>query len=217
MLYAATLSGSSPNTNVQASAIKTPTSSQSYAQATNHTPVFVDSLQSNSNSHRWRESNNETYGTCFFKEGVYHVTANPQSYHPCGASGLPLLSDFAFQGEVIMVHGTGGGFAFRFTSPNYGYLFYISQDGTYTILTEIGTNNIFWQHDSSSAINTRPDESNLLAVLVRGNTFDFYVNNQHITSFSDDTYSSGYILNLATSNSDDSADVAFRNMKVWTL
>jgi len=218
MLYAATLSGSSSNTNVQASAPKTPTSTQSYAQATNHTPIFVDSLQGgNSNGHNWRESDNDTYGSCFFKEGAYHVTANPQSDHFCGASGLPRLVNFAFQGEVIMMHGTGGGFTFRFTSPNYGYLFYISQDGTYTITAEIGSNSVFWQHESSAAINTRPGESNLLAVLARDNTFDFYVNNQHVTSFSDNTYSTGYILNLAMSSSNDSTEVVFRNMKVWTL
>ncbi len=196
--------------------------SQSYSQATDHSPVFVDPLKDNSSGHNWLERDNDLYGGCSFKEGAYHVTAQPGAYHSCGAALFPILQDFAFQGEVIIVSGTGGGFDFRFTSPNNGYLFYIFEDGTYTVVREVGqsnmTQNIILQHAFSSAINTQPRESNLLAILARGTTFDLYVNNHYVTSFSDNTYSRGNVENLAVSNSSNEwTDIVFRNVKAWAI
>ncbi len=165
--------------------------SQSYSQATDHSPVFVDPLKDNSSGHNWFERDNDLYGGCSFKEGAYHVTAQP-------------------------------GVDFRFTSPNNGYLFYIFEDGTYTVVREVGqsnmTQNIILQHAFSSAINTQPRESNLLAILARGTTFDLYVNNHYVTSFSDNTYSRGNVENLAVSNSSNEwTDIVFRNVKAWAI
>jgi hypothetical protein len=210
-LYAATLAGASPKTTQKASI--TPLS---YAQATNHTPVFVDVLRDNKQGHAWLERPNDISGGCFFKEEAYHVTANAFAYHSCGSARIPLLQNFAIQGEVMIVKG-GGGFDFRFTSPNFGYLFYINQDQTYTVVKEVGEKNIILLHDSSLAIASQPGATNLLAVLAQGNKFNVYANNQFITSFIDDYYSNGSILGLAVSNSNSSADIVIRNLQIWTL
>jgi serine/threonine protein kinase len=95
--------------------------SQSYIQATDHSPVFVDPLKDNSNGYDWPEGDYVAYGSCFFKEGAYHVTAEPGAIHACVTRFFPILQDFAFQGEVLVVSGTAGGFTFRFAPPNHGF------------------------------------------------------------------------------------------------
>ncbi len=211
--HPATPPSSSPLVNASATA----TRPISYTEVTKHSPVFVDPLKDNSYGHLWLERIDDRFGSCFFKGEAYHVTANAYSYHSCGASEFPILLDFAFQVDVTIVNGTGGGFDFRFTGPNNGYLFYISQDGTCTVVKALGASDVTLQHFSKSAINTRPGAHNLLAVLARGNNFELYVNNVHVTSFNDDTYSQGVTSNLAVSASSATADIAFNNTEAWTI
>ncbi len=183
---------------------------QRYAQATSGPPVFADSLRDNSIGYKWAED-----GNCFFKEGAYHTRAQPHYYQYCNAAEFPLLHDFAFQTKIIILNGNGGGFDFRINN-NYGYLFYISQDGTYTIIRDDDQNFIILHHDFSPTIDTGLGKSNLVAVLAHGNAFDLYVNNQYMTSFNDNTYSQGYVECLAVSLSNNLADVAFQDAKAWT-
>jgi hypothetical protein len=130
--------------------------------------------------------------------------------------GFPWLSDFAFQVQITFIAGDGGGFDFRFNN-NYGYLFYIQQDGTYTVLREDGTQFTPLFHDSSLAISTGQGQQNLIGVLAQGNTFAFIVNNQYITSVSENTYGHGYVEALAASLSGHVADVAFEDAKAWAV
>jgi hypothetical protein len=60
------------------------------------------------------------------------------------------------------------------------------------------------------------NQSNVLAVVANGQHMDLYVNKQHVTSFSDNSYSNGYI-GLFADDLTNTTDAAFTNLKVWTI
>ena len=115
-----------------------------------------------------------------------------------------------------IIQGDCGGIIFRFQTPNNGtfYLFAVCQDGMYALYNSYDITLI--QPNSSSAIHTGLNQSNLIGVVANGSTLDLYVNNQKIDSVSDGTYSHGQIA-LAADASNDPTEVAFNNARVWTL
>ena len=74
---------------------------------------------------------------------------------------------------------------------------------------------------SSLSIQAGIGQANLIAVLVNGTHLDLYINGSRLTqrSVSDNTSSSGSISVVVSSlmNSNTTAEVAFNDVKVWTL
>jgi hypothetical protein len=66
------------------------------------------------------------------------------------------------------------------------------------------------------AIKTGLNQSNLLAVLVQRNTINLYVNNQYISSVTENTYSKGSV-GISASAFVQPTEVLYNNAKVWTL
>lgn len=188
----------------------------------NRTLAGIDPLSDNSLGYNW-EVNSDKFGTCAFTGGAYHVTALPQpgtGPQPGKGCSLPSLSfsDFAYQIQMTIVKGVGGGIFFRDDGNGNGYFFFIG-DGTY----QLGTYNncpactsfSVLHSDSSPAINTGLNQSNLVAVVASGSTIDLYVNNQKIYSSSDSSHSQGGI-GVFASGTNGPSEVMFNNAKVWT-
>jgi eukaryotic-like serine/threonine-protein kinase len=189
----------------------------------NRTLAGIDPLSDNSLGYNW-DVNSDKFGTCAFTGGAYHVTALPQpgtGPQPGKGCSLPSLnfSDFAYQIQMTIVKGVGGGIFFRDDGNGNGYYFFIGQDGTY----QLGTYNncpactsfSVLHSDSSPAINTGLNQSNLVAVVASGSTIDLYVNNQKIYSSSDSSHSQGGI-GVFASGTNGPSEVMFNNAKVWT-
>lgn len=189
----------------------------------NRTLAGIDPLSDNSLGYNW-DVNSDKFGTCAFTGGAYHVTALPQpgtGPQPGKGCSLPSLSfsDFAYQIQMTIVKGVGGGIFFRDDGNGNGYYFFIGQDGTY----QLGTYNncpacksfSVLHSDSSPAINTGLNQSNLVAVVASGSTIDLYVNNQKIYSSSDSSHSQGRI-GVFASGANSPTEVMFNNAKVWT-
>jgi eukaryotic-like serine/threonine-protein kinase len=188
----------------------------------NRTLTLDDPLSDNSQGHNWQEID-PALGTCTFTGGAYHVTAIANdSTNGCLAS--PNFSDFAYQVQVTILKGDGGGIIFREDNARgNGYYFAIGkQNGVWGYVlwkfnncTSNNCNVPELRSGSSAAINTGLNQSNLVAVVASGSTIDLYVNHQKIDSVSDNSYGSGQI-GVAATYLKSPTEVVFSNAKMWT-
>lgn len=188
----------------------------------NRTLAGIDPMSDNSHGYKW-DVNSDKFGACAFTGGAYHVNAipqpgtGPQPGKGCGPS--PNFSSFAYQVQMTIVKGDGGGIFFRDDKTNgNGYYFFIGQNGTYELGIFNNCNNCTYKvlrNGSSAAINKGLNQSNLVAVVASGSTIDLYVNNQKIDSDSDSSYSQGQI-GVFASVVNGPSEVVFSYAKVWT-
>jgi hypothetical protein len=186
------------------------------------TLALDDPLSDNSQGHNWQESD-PSLGTCTFTGGAYHVNAIlNDSTNDCLAS--PNFSDFAYQVQMTIVKGDGGGIIFREDNARgNGYYFALGQQSGVWGYKLWGFNNCNGntckvselRSGSSAAIKTGLNQSNLVAVVASGSTIDLYVNNHKIDSVSDNSYGSGQI-GVAATYLKSPTEVVFSNAKVWT-
>ena len=87
-------------------------------------------------------------------------------------------------------------------------------DGSYELDSFTGSTSLVLQQGTSPAIKTGLNQTNLLAVVAQGSRITAYINGQNITQVSDSTTSHG-LIGLAADATDQPAEVAFINAKVW--
>lgn len=156
---------------------------------------------------------------CSFTGGAYHIVeTTAKIYYPCYANNLT-FSNFAFEATMKLVKGDCGGLIFRannITGKLYLYRFCYDSRYRFTLyIDNSGTDATDIANQPSSII--KPGYvTNTIAVVANGNTFDLYANGQNIDTVTDSTYSSGRIALFAEDISN-SAEVAFSNVRIWTL
>jgi hypothetical protein len=181
------------------------------------TLALNDRLSDNSNGNFWGESSDSGGGCKFSGTSYYANVSQLNSTHYCPA-GITNYSNFAYEVQMDILQGDSGGIVFRTDdAKQIYYLFHINIDGSYA-LAIFNNNDLVstLKSGSNSAINTGLNQSNLIAVVANGSNIDLYVNNQHVDSVSDSTYSQGEIGVVASSNGNPT-EVVFSNAKVWTL
>jgi lipid-binding SYLF domain-containing protein len=117
-----------------------------------------------------------------------------------------------------IIQGTCGGIVLRDTmSKAYAYSFKVCQNGSYQFIRHNGGGSLgpapVLVSGSSTAITTGLNQSNVIAVVANGSTFDLYVNYHKIASGNDSSYSQGQFGVCADANT----EVAYTNARVWTL
>src|SRR6266568_5232548 len=184
------------------------------------TLALDDPLSDNSHGYEWNEGPGDSFGTCAFTGGAYHVNVLQRPGKGCVASTN--FSDFAYQVQMTIVKGDGGDIIIRDDTKGDGYYFFIGQDGTYEFgIYNCPDNNctsrplLPLRSPSGTAINTGLNQSNLVAVVAKGSTIELYVNNHHIDSVSDSSYSRGQI-GVGAYDGNSPTEVVFRDAKVWT-
>jgi hypothetical protein len=184
----------------------------------NGTLAFSDPLSDNSKGHSWSTD----APNCIFEGGAYHTIAPDANYNDYCLAGVSNYSNVAIEAQMQIVKGDEGGIAFRVTSTNptnQFYFFIIGQDGSYSFILvtgNSGSDEKTLTSGSNPAINQGLNQTNLIAVVAQGNTFMLYVNHKFIVKVTDSTYSGGQIGFIAYPNSKPT-EVAFSNLKVWTL
>ena len=205
-----------PTPEINASATAAAGATQNPYPPYSGTLALNDPLQNNNNGYNWGVDNN--IGSCKFIDGAYHVIM-PQTgqFHYCTASATS-FTDFVYQLQMTITRGDQGGILFRANGGQGNfYYFHISRKGLYGL--DIYNNRTFVRtlHGGfSAAINTALNAPNLLAIVAKGNTFDLYINLQHVASASDNTFSNGQI-GVAADDEGDVTEVVFRLAKVWTF
>lgn len=184
------------------------------------TLVLNNQLSENNNGYYYWDPTpySDGSGGCEFIGGAYHVTMVQKGYEArCLATGN--FTDFAYQVQMTFVKGDGGGIIFRtdaVTNDNF-YYFYIGKVGKYALLVHNSKGYVkILLSGSSSAFHIGLNQTNLIAVVALKSHIDLYVNKQHVTSVSDNTYSQGQI-GVAADDLVNPTEVVFRNAKVWVM
>jgi hypothetical protein len=192
------------------------------SQATSGNPALSDQLNapSSNNWDQFSASGSTASGSCTYTGGQYHSNM-PQKgfFQPCYAEN-PAFSNFAFQVQMTITQGDGGGIIFRADPTNFKfYLFQVSQNGDYALFLYVdnqGTHAKSLLSNSSSLIKQGQNQVNTITVVVRGGNIYFYINGQYLDGVSNNTYASGKI-GVFGESSTSPTDVAFSNAQVWQL
>lgn len=187
-----------------------------YNIATSGTPALSSPLTAQDNAN-WSNYNAVGGGGCAFSNNALHASVfQSQTYVPCFAQASN-FSNFAFQVQMTILKGDGGGLVFRANEANVQlYLLRISHTGLFGISVSRDRKTITpILDDSNSALKTG-SQTNLVTVIARNSALSIYVNKQFVGTISDTTYSVGEIGVFAYDTSN-GTDVAFNNATVWTL
>lgn len=179
--------------------------------------LLNDPLSDNSKGYQWEQGSDEN-GSCAFKDGTYHIILEQQGrFHACIAR-TSNFSNFTYEVQMMIIKGDCGGIIFRRSGPSF-YYFRVCQDGSYVFIryaSDTDTQkNLTLKNGPATAIRTGLNQTNLVAVVARGNKLDLYVNRQLIASISDNSYTQGQ-LGLVAKEVQNPTEVVFSNARVWT-
>lgn len=186
-----------------------------YTQATSGNPVINDPMSA-PDANTWVNYTG-TPNTCTFTGGAYHAVVTQRgAYNLCLAEATQ-FRNFAFQVQMTLLKGDGGGLIFRVDDKHYTfYRFVIDPNGFYSLFvlnknsTESQLTNAF-----SSAINGGLNIPNTLTVITRDNDIFLYANGQFISHVVDHTISAGKIGVSAFGLHP--TEVIFSHVQVWNL
>ncbi len=203
--------------NAQASATVGPIQT-----ATSGQPSYSDALNDPNNA-ATMAAGWDTNNQCAFQSDGYHVTTG-SGIKGCHESNIN-YGNAAITVEMRIVSGQSGGVFFRLNTvfligAYQGYLFEVDNAGRYRIVDSgnfsVGNPTILQNWTTSSALHTG-SATNTLQILMRGSDLAFYANGAFLIHLTDASYTSGQIGFLARSDGTAQADVAFSNLKVYTL
>ena len=126
--------------------------------------------------------------------------------------------------DVNILSGHSGGLFFRLSTDTFGnydgYLFEVDTQGQYKISLVVGSvANALSGHDwtATSALKTGNNVKNTLQVIMRDNTFLFYINGTFLTSATDSTYSSAGLVGFLATIQISKADIVYSDLKIYSL
>jgi serine/threonine protein kinase len=188
------------------------------------TLTLNDPLNNNNQGHQWKEySDSATGNSCRFVDRAYHLVATQKNSGACFASATN-FSNFTYQVEMTFVKigqsYDGGGIAIRGSGNTY-YYFVIYESGRYTFAACAANNCNHTLAVSLSqgipSFHSGLNQSNTIAIVASGNSFELYVNGTRVAgpvSDPNSTSSHGMIGVYGVAN-DATTEVAYRNAKVW--
>ncbi len=182
-----------------------------------------DQLNGDSSGHQWQVFNGGATGvSCLFVNGTYHVIDALNSKGACYAADTD-FSNFTYQVQMMFVRAgqtyDGGGLIIRSSGNNY-YYFEIFESGRYEFKVCAGndcTHTLAQGLQGIPGFHVGLNQANTIAIVAGGNSFDLYVNDQHVAgpvSDSNSTSSHGMI-GVYGEGSDAMTEVAYSNAKVW--
>jgi hypothetical protein len=174
-----------------------------------------DPLKDNSRGYRWDVGPLAKGGSCSFTGGSYHVGMSIRGHLlACNAEAVT-FRNLTYEVQMTILKGNRGGIFFRQVGTNGPYYYYsIKIDGSYELDSFDGKTTHVLQQGSSPAVKRGQDQPNRLAVVASGSSIDLYVNGQSILHVSDNTTSNG-LIGVAADATDQLAEVAFSNARVW--
>ena len=206
----------SSTAQAQAQINATATAAAANPYAHGGTLVFSDPLSDNSKGVSWAQDP----VNCSFTGGAYHVKApDPRYYDDCLAVDSN-YTNFAFEAQMQIVKGDGGGLVFRDQDTPQAFRNYVIdvfQDGSYYLYLVNGSNVSTLTSGNSPAIKQGVGQSNLIAVVAQGSTITVYINHQQIASVTDSTFNHGKIGFESTANGSNghATELVFSNARVW--
>lgn len=205
--------------NAQASATAGP-----IGTATSGKPAYQDAL-TNLNNPATQAANWDQDDQCFFSSDGYHMKqpASPAYFKGCREHNNT-YGNLALSVNMALLSGHSGGVFFRLSTNfigNYdGYLFEVDSQGNYKISWEQGSTITplqDWQQ--TAALHAGYNTKNLLQLIARGSTFQFYANGHFLTEMQNAYYNQpatiGFLATSLPGGSD--AEVVYSDLKVYSL
>lgn len=191
--------------------------SQQYSQATSGTPVIDDQLAGGDKEQLRCPTAIKRGYYSYEVDGLHFEASAPTSGNPGDAYCVvptTQFSNFAYQVQMKIVNGDGGGITFR-TDPAFGtgYSFVINKNGSYQ-LKYVKDNHVL-SSGTSPVIQNSANQTYQLTVVAQGSTINLYVNQQHIATVEDSQYGQGSIGMIVSGNVDTS--LIFSSAKIWQL
>ncbi len=190
-----------------------PDKENSYAMLTHGNPTQYYPLINNTGDNKWEERTG-----CTFTAQAYHVSIDSQDINPCFLQGIT-FSNFVFEVRMTIIAGNTGGILFRDSGGNGKGLFYylsIDTNGLYYLSFYVDRQSSNFHNlinGTASAFRTGLGQTNIIAMVANGSTFDLYVNQQYLDSVSDNSSEQGSIALVA----DGVSEVVYSEAKVWIL
>ncbi|HLX57705.1 MAG TPA: serine/threonine-protein kinase [Ktedonobacteraceae bacterium] len=178
--------------------------------------VLFDPLQHNNAGENWDTVDISSGAGCAFTQGTYHAgELQSGNFSACFAHNTD-FSNFSYQVNMDIVKGDLGGIAFRANADNGTfYYFYVDTHGNYALVVVnsfiVGSDI---SHGFSSAMRAGLNQTNLIAVVARGDSIEIYINRQLVTQATDSTYAHGQIAVVAQ-DVNNVTDVSFSDAQVW--
>ncbi len=184
-------------------------------------PTYSDALNNkndpNTQTAQWDQNTN-----CSFQNDGYRVRTNLiGALNGCRESALQ-FQNFAAQVDVTIKKGTSGGLFFRMNSNALGaykgYLFEINANGQYRISLSknFSTGNTTILRDWTDTSALKAGTKNTLQVIARNTTLLFYINGVFLDpAIQDQTFTTGSVAFLATSDNGDRANVVYSNLSIY--
>ena len=152
-----------------------------------------------------------------YENGQYHISVNARELFIWSTAGQD-LTDFMAEIETTQVSGpndNGYGLLFRFQDDRHFYRFDISGDGFYLLSKRLENQWVTLVDWTASPFIHKGQATNRLKVICQGSQISLYVNDRHLTDFSDVSYSHGNIGLFAGTLSQGGVHISFDNLKVW--
>ncbi|HID63492.1 MAG TPA: tetratricopeptide repeat protein, partial [Anaerolineae bacterium] len=152
-----------------------------------------------------------------YENGQYHISVNVSELFIWSTAGQD-LADFIVEVEATQVSGpsdNGYGLLFRFQDDQHFYRFDISGDGFYLLSKRLENQWVTLVDWTASPYIHKGQATNRLKVICQGPRISLYVNDRHLTDFSDGSYSHGDIGLFAGTLSQSGVHISFDNLKVW--
>jgi hypothetical protein len=119
-----------------------------------------------------------------------------------------------------ILKGDGGGIVFRAdANSSQNYLLKISPNGNYEFdyyPDQTGKTAQAIASDSSTSLKAGLNQDNIICVIARGDTMNFYFNGQYVTTAKDGSLASGQI-GVTADDGTNATEVAYTQAQVWIL
>jgi serine/threonine protein kinase len=189
---------------------------QVYTQATSGTPVLDDPLIGESES-QWQigsiNSQSSNRDGCNFTNGVYQASLSTAPYFFRCVAQATHFSNIAYQVEMSVIAGDGGGLIFR-ANANAEYRFRVDASGYYDLAGPPAENIHYTK--STRPVHTGLNQWNLLTAVAKDSDLYLYVNRQ-LVMYCHDSFSSNGNIGIFVIDAGNPTTVQFRNAKVWAL
>lgn len=190
---------------------------QLYTTTTGNIPVLYDPLHEQ-DANSWETGTWRKGDSCGFRDGAYHLKSVEQEYYSWCIARAPQFSNFAVQVQMNILTGDGGGLVFRADGKQGDYYYFrVGQDGTFALYRYISkADRQELETGTAVSIHQGRNQLNLLCVIANGSSLALFVNKQPIAQINDGAYRTGQI-GLAADEDDNTTDVAYNNLQVWTF
>lgn len=150
--------------------------------------VFYDDLADNRND--WPE-----HAHAFFENGEYHIYDESEA-HAYWNTKAGDFDNVTIEARIRKVEGRDDmayGLVFRVQDIDNFYNFVLTGDGRYVFGKREGGQWGFIIGPKRSSVVNEDNSTNVLRVVCRGQSFEFYINDQKVDSFQDGTFGKGKI------------------------